>query len=117
MTCESLLRIVATPLSSDCLIAAGSPRCLKKYTSSLSLRQKGARCKLPTRNGGGGERDSRHGKCERVCLEGSRRLDHDPGQPGLGRAVGRGGAEGRSEGHTSELQSLRHLVCRLLLEK
>src|SRR5438045_5863308 len=24
---------------------------------------------------------------------------------------------GRSEGHTSELQSLRHLVCRLLLEK
>src|SRR5262245_63908481 len=27
------------------------------------------------------------------------------------------GAEGRSEEHTSELQSLRHLVCRLLLEK
>src|ERR1039458_10748359 len=32
---------------------------------------------------------------------------------------GRNGAEafGRSEEHTSELQSLRHLVCRLLLEK
>src|SRR5262245_63402146 len=28
-----------------------------------------------------------------------------------------GGAEQRSEEHTSELQSLRHLVCRLLLEK
>src|SRR5215831_19934759 len=27
------------------------------------------------------------------------------------------GREGRSEEHTSELQSLRHLVCRLLLEK
>src|SRR5262245_63892893 len=27
------------------------------------------------------------------------------------------GARGRSEEHTSELQSLRHLVCRLLLEK
>src|SRR5258705_9405197 len=27
------------------------------------------------------------------------------------------GLEGRSEEHTSELQSLRHLVCRLLLEK
>src|ERR1035438_10529645 len=27
------------------------------------------------------------------------------------------GAERRSEEHTSELQSLRHLVCRLLLEK
>src|SRR5262245_62286275 len=27
------------------------------------------------------------------------------------------GACGRSEEHTSELQSLRHLVCRLLLEK
>src|SRR5258705_9933635 len=26
-------------------------------------------------------------------------------------------AHGRSEEHTSELQSLRHLVCRLLLEK
>src|SRR5262245_62450108 len=32
------------------------------------------------------------------------------GLPGLHRA-------GRSEEHTSELQSLRHLVCRLLLEK
>src|SRR5262245_64336329 len=28
-----------------------------------------------------------------------------------------GGAAVRSEEHTSELQSLRHLVCRLLLEK
>src|SRR5262245_64745156 len=28
-----------------------------------------------------------------------------------------GGARARSEEHTSELQSLRHLVCRLLLEK
>src|SRR5437899_3497705 len=27
------------------------------------------------------------------------------------------GVDGRSEEHTSELQSLRHLVCRLLLEK
>src|SRR5262245_64213762 len=30
--------------------------------------------------------------------------------------AGRGGGD-RSEEHTSELQSLRHLVCRLLLEK
>src|SRR5205814_10044559 len=29
----------------------------------------------------------------------------------------RGGSHLRSEEHTSELQSLRHLVCRLLLEK
>src|SRR5258705_1782939 len=28
-----------------------------------------------------------------------------------------GASESRSEEHTSELQSLRHLVCRLLLEK
>src|SRR5882724_8771745 len=34
----------------------------------------------------------------------------DPGSPALRRS-------GRSEEHTSELQSLRHLVCRLLLEK
>src|SRR5258705_5584894 len=41
-------------------------------------------------------------------------LDHraDRGTGGVGDA----GAE-RSEEHTSELQSLRHLVCRLLLEK
>src|SRR5436853_3776803 len=31
--------------------------------------------------------------------------------------VGQGGDLSRSEEHTSELQSLRHLVCRLLLEK
>src|SRR2546429_5891652 len=36
----------------------------------------------------------------------------------LARAlVGVGGARGRSEEHTSELQSRLHLVCRLLLEK
>src|SRR5258705_8442819 len=32
-------------------------------------------------------------------------------------AASRGFQEARSEEHTSELQSLRHLVCRLLLEK
>src|SRR5262245_63976147 len=38
----------------------------------------------------------------------------------VGRRVSRGGGTTkptRSEEHTSELQSLRHLVCRLLLEK
>src|SRR5258705_1209972 len=33
------------------------------------------------------------------------------------RADGNDAARSRSEEHTSELQSLRHLVCRLLLEK
>src|SRR2546425_9399658 len=33
------------------------------------------------------------------------------------RAKGRSRAEGRSEEHTSELQSLAYIVCRLLLEK
>src|SRR5437899_8474507 len=37
---------------------------------------------------------------------------------GSGRHLGAvGGRVERSEEHTSELQSLRHLVCRLLLEK
>src|SRR5258705_10147906 len=45
-----------------------------------------------------------------------------PGRPQLplrlpGPAPGPGSRSGRSEEHTSELQSLRHLVCRLLLEK
>src|SRR5262245_63208436 len=38
-------------------------------------------------------------------------------QPAARVAVQRHVAERRSEEHTSELQSLRHLVCRLLLEK
>src|SRR5499426_4188557 len=54
-------------------------------------------------------------------------LFRSPGRRGAGRArrtgaPGRSGFRGpgraaRSEEHTSELQSLRHLVCRLLLEK
>src|SRR5436853_3032857 len=41
-----------------------------------------------------------------------RRCHRGPGGPGGGGVRGL-----RSEEHTSELQSLRHLVCRLLLEK
>src|SRR5258705_4240392 len=47
-------------------------------------------------------------------------VPHDSGKvwTGLTAVVRNGGAQGgRSEEHTSELQSLRHLVCRLLLEK
>src|SRR5438046_10232912 len=36
---------------------------------------------------------------------------------GLAALTARGGPERRSEEHTSELQSLTNLVCRLLLEK
>src|SRR5947199_5073755 len=36
---------------------------------------------------------------------------------GMCRSRCRGAQTSRSEEHTSELQSLRHLVCRLLLEK
>src|SRR5258708_29425300 len=36
---------------------------------------------------------------------------------GLARGLGVAGLDGRSEEHTSELQSPDHLVCRLLLEK
>src|SRR5262245_64683297 len=37
--------------------------------------------------------------------------------PAVATQIARDIAEIRSEEHTSELQSLRHLVCRLLLEK
>src|SRR2546425_11338361 len=50
---------------------------------------------------------------------GPRHQDH-PGDRGRGSAVARHRAqraERRSEEHTSELQSLAYLVCRLLLEK
>src|SRR5262245_64102489 len=42
-------------------------------------------------------------------------VDPEVEDSGQGRAPGR--TDGRSEEHTSELQSLRQLVCRLLLEK
>src|SRR5262245_64511075 len=54
----------------------------------------------------------------RSCPE-TRRRCPPPGTataPGL-RSLRTAAPRGRSEEHTSELQSLRHLVCRLLLEK
>src|SRR5262245_39710447 len=75
--------------------------------------------------------------CGRTQEINSRRIDRNPGHAGIviqraasapqSKATGvlismrYAGAPGRprlrSEEHTSELQSLRHLVCRLLLEK
>src|SRR5205814_9633752 len=49
-----------------------------------------------------------------ICVVRSRSARQQTRRPVLGRTPG---AEPRSEEHTSELQSLRHLVCRLLLEK
>src|SRR5947199_6236067 len=56
------------------------------------------------------------GRADPVHDDGRRRR-HD-GERGAGeQAVAARREEPRSEEHTSELQSLRHLVCRLLLEK
>src|ERR1035441_10404249 len=44
-------------------------------------------------------------------------IEADPGYPLAQFNLGNLYDEQRSEEHTSELQSLRHLVCRLLLEK
>src|SRR5947199_7634798 len=55
-----------------------------------------------------------------VDVEDQRGDQRGHGQRHLGTAADRRPGEidsGRSEEHTSELQSLRHLVCRLLLEK
>src|SRR5437899_6157968 len=48
----------------------------------------------------------------RPVAPGGGRIDDDHVRRPFGIAIGE-----RSEEHTSELQSLRHLVCRLLLEK
>src|SRR3712207_8183811 len=45
------------------------------------------------------------------------RVDGHPDAPALDRDLALRGAVGRSEEHTSELQSRQYLVCRLLLEK
>src|SRR5947199_4615060 len=54
-------------------------------------------------------------RSRRVLLGGLRAGRPRRGARPRGRQLGRAGC--RSEEHTSELQSLRHLVCRLLLEK
>src|SRR3989449_4865979 len=46
-----------------------------------------------------------------------RRAPDRRGRPSLPRGRSRTACRGRSEEHTSELQSRLHLVCRLLLEK
>src|SRR5947199_3434451 len=55
----------------------------------------------------------------REGVGGLRTVDHAPGHDDflVGRPRPFEIGDGRSEEHTSELQSLRHLVCRLLLEK
>src|SRR5205814_7250439 len=65
------------------------------------------------RNGGGA---NVRGKSARGAKGIGRKKDAGPGGclPLPGKASAR---TDRSEEHTSELQSLRHLVCRLLLEK
>src|SRR5438046_3811765 len=52
----------------------------------------------------------------RIELESQLRVELEP-RIERGRAGRRDEANGRSEEHTSELQSLTNLVCRLLLEK
>src|SRR5438045_6677665 len=58
----------------------------------------------------------RRGGRQRPNLE-RRHRGHGPDHPGPQELGRRRGVQPRSEEHTSELQSLRHLVCRLLLEK
>src|SRR5687768_17872771 len=54
-------------------------------------------------------------RAERRC--GRHHVQHVPGEVGPLSDGRRGEHAGRSEEHTSELQSRLHLVCRLLLEK
>src|SRR5690625_678607 len=57
---------------------------------------------------------------EQQKVQGPAASAQQPGEAGAGQAGGSEASEdsdGRSEEHTSELQSRGHLVCRLLLEK
>src|SRR5438309_8195265 len=59
-------------------------------------------------------------RCDPCCPARDPDDPHRDGGPtgsGCGRVCRQPGASGRSEEHTSELQSQFHLVCRLLLEK
>src|SRR3712207_6385942 len=57
-------------------------------------------------------------RCTRVCDEWMGEEAIEAGNRGVNTVIGTyGGWLGRSEEHTSELQSRQYLVCRLLLEK
>src|SRR5262245_62432317 len=68
------------------------------------------------RPGFGTERENLTGDAKGKGASGSNRKAESTDAPERGGPP-RSSGEGRSEEHTSELQSLRHLVCRLLLEK
>src|SRR5947199_3303711 len=61
--------------------------------------------------------DRRQAEADRLGARSRPTRWRDPAGGRRGPARARGAAPARSEEHTSELQSLRHLVCRLLLEK
>src|SRR3712207_8537005 len=71
----------------------------------------GARAATRRRRRTGGNRGSRTAGRRRCCPPPRR------GAPPAGHGCAGGRARGRSEEHTSELQSRQYLVCRLLLEK
>src|SRR5690606_39346589 len=91
-------------------------------TSTLSLHDALPILSPRLRGGGRPGRRRREGGRPR---EGHRRGGVEGGQRGeaallarrAARLPGPGGGRGRSEEHTSELQSRENLVCRLLLEK
>src|SRR5258705_5665867 len=58
-----------------------------------------------------------HQAVQRQAVEGENDARQRGGEIGAGPTPPRWRASFRSEEHTSELQSLRHLVCRLLLVK
>src|SRR5262245_64249768 len=78
------------------------------------------RSDLPGRKAVGGTVSASHAwKSCTACARADRHSRERVRLLGAHRVRARGSARGdhRSEEHTSELQSLRHLVCRLLLEK
>src|SRR3712207_6951430 len=77
------------------------------YTTLFRSRQGAAGRPQPPEGLRGG---AEHRQAPRAPAAGSRR-------PARGAGGRRGGEGGRSEEHTSELQSRQYLVCRLLLEK
>src|SRR5262245_64645327 len=56
-------------------------------------------------------------RCNAPCATLAARTASSPAGRNDRSSTGTSAAPRRSEEHTSELQSLRHLVCRLLLEK
>src|SRR2546425_6535917 len=93
--------------------ASGEPTECGRGGAHFSDRDENGIAKQQTRRGSGANREDGRARRPKTRMHAAQALRHRAGSAQREEQP----AGGRSEEHTSELQSLAYLVCRLLLEK